>query len=235
MSNLAIIPARGGSKRIPKKNIKLFLGKPIIAYSIEAAINSGLFDEVMVSTDNSEIAEIAKLYGATVPFMRSDENSDDFATTIDVIEEVLSEYSNLDKEFNNTCCIYPTAPFIDDQKLVKAYKHLIDNDFDCVFPVLKYGFPIQRSLRKDEKNGEVLMFYPENLNARSQDLEPAFHDSGQFYFFNTKVILKEKRLWTNNTGAIEISELEGQDIDNEVDWKLAEIKYKIINEKKNSF
>ncbi|MGE5943412.1 MAG: pseudaminic acid cytidylyltransferase [Flavobacteriales bacterium] len=147
MGNLAIIPARGGSKRIPRKNIKLFLGKPIIAYSIEAALNSKLFDEVMVSTDDEEIAVIAKKYGATVPFMRSKDNSDDYATTLEVINEVLSEYKERNIEYQYTTCIYPTAPFVSSSILREAFKILLDNAFDTVFPVIQYGYPIQRAIK----------------------------------------------------------------------------------------
>ncbi len=225
MSNLAIIPARGGSKRIPRKNIKDFLGKPIIAYSIEAALNSNLFDEVMVSTDDAEIAEIAKQYGAKVPFMRSMENADDFASTVDVLSEVLNEYIILGKSFKNACCIYPTAAFVTPEILKVGYNKLIANNYDSVFPVLRYSYPIQRALKVEE--GKVKMFYPEFMESRSQDLEPSFHDAGQFYWFKTTLLEEHKKLWTNNTGEIEINELKVQDIDNETDWKMAEIKYRL--------
>jgi pseudaminic acid cytidylyltransferase len=225
MGNLCIIPARGGSKRIPRKNIKNFLGKPIIAYSIEAALDSGLFEEVMVSTDDNEIAEIAIQYGAKVPFMRSRENADDFASTIDVISEVLDRYKLLGESFKYACCIYPTAPFVTPDILNEGYNKLVGNNYDSVFPVLRYSYPIQRALRVEE--GKVKMFYPEFMESRSQDLEPAFHDAGQFYWFKTSLLEEYKNLWTNNTGEIEINELMGQDIDNETDWKIAEIKYKL--------
>lgn len=227
MKNLCIIPARGGSKRIPRKNIKLFLGKPIIAYSIEAAIKSKLFDNVMVSTDDNEIAEVAKKYGAKVPFIRSKKNSDDFATTYDVIEEVILEYKKQGVEFNNGCCIYSCAPFVTSSKIKEAYGTLTENKFDVVFPVMPFSFPIQRALKLNEE--KVEMFNPEYLTTRSQDLEKSYHDAGQFYWFNVKEILNKKKLLTDNTGAIVISEIEGQDIDNEVDWKLAELKYNLIN------
>lgn len=235
MSKIAIIPARGGSKRIHKKNIKLFLGKPIIAYSIEAAINSNLFDEVIVSTDNKEIAEIVKKYGAKVPFIRSEKNSDDFATTFDVIKEVLEWYSSKNIDIETACCIYATAPFITSNLLIKANQRLINSQFDTVFPVIRFGFPIQRAIKMIDANGKMGLFQPEHLNSRSQDLEPAFQDVGQFYFFKPDVILEKKKLWTNNSGIIEIDELHAQDIDTETDWKLAELKYKIQNDEKNSF
>lgn len=229
MSNLCIIPARGGSKRIPRKNIKPFLGKPIIAYSIEAAINSKLFDVVMVSTDNKEIADIAKIYGAEVPFLRSEKNSSDFATTFEVIEEVILKYKEQGINFENCCCIYSCAPFVNPAKLVDSYNLMVDKEFDLVFPILSFSFPIQRALKIDV-NQKVSFLQPEFSLTRSQDLEKSYHDAGQFYWFNTNKCLDKGALLTNNTGSIIISELEGQDIDNETDWKLAELKYKLIEQ-----
>jgi N-acylneuraminate cytidylyltransferase len=226
MSNLAIIPARGGSKRIPKKNIKPFLGKPIIAYSIEVAINSGLFDEVMVSTDDLEIATIAKNYGASVPFMRSNKTANDFATTLDVIDEVIEDYLFLNKRFDFTCCIYACAPFVTNKKLIDSFKLLKQNNFDSVFPIMPFSYPVQRALK--QTNNKVNYFYPEFNLSRSQDLEKSFHDAGQFYWLNTDIYLEKKQVLTNNSGSFVISELEGQDIDNEVDWKLAELKYALL-------
>ena len=227
MSNLAIIPARGGSKRIPRKNIKLFLGKPIIAYSIEVALSSGLFDEVMVSTDDAEIAAIATQYGATVPFIRSEKTSNDFATTFDVVEEVINSYKVRGIEFECICCIYPCAPFVFEQKLKSAYNLLVEEHFDTVFPMMRFGFPIQRALRIDEL-GKISFFYPEYALTRSQDLLPSFHDAGQFYWMNEKACMEQQKIVTDNSGCIVITELEGQDIDNEVDWKLAELKYELL-------
>ncbi len=228
MSNIAIIPARGGSKRIPGKNIKNFCGKPIIAYSIEAALSSNLFDEVMISTDDDEIAAIAKKWGAKVPFMRSAKNANDHATTMDVLKEVLQEYFKLNKEFLYGCCIYPTAPFVNDSLLHEAYKKLIKHDFDSVFPIVKYSYPIWRSLKI--KNDKAEMWWPENLNKRSQDLLPAYHDAGQFYWFNIKRIFKSDSLFTINTGVIILDEMQVQDIDNLQDWQLAEIKYQYLQQ-----
>lgn len=226
MANLAIIPARGGSKRIPRKNIKAFLGKPIIAYSIEAALQSNLFDEVMVSTDDEEIAQIAKEYGATVPFLRSKNNANDFAVLADVVQEVVSKYKENNKNFDNICCILPTAPFVTSKKINEAYTTFIDNNFDSVFPVLEFSFPIQRSLKIEAD--KVAMVWSEHLNTRSQDLESRYHDSGQFYWLKSTSFNNNKKLFTDNSGAIIISELEAQDIDTETDWKLAEIKYKLL-------
>jgi len=227
MANLCIIPARGGSKRIPRKNIKLFLGKPIIAYSIEAAIQSGLFDEVMVSTDDIEIAKIAIQYGAKVPFLRKPVTANDHATTFDVIKEVILEYAKHNKDFGFICCIYACAPLVTKIKLVQAYELLLKEQFDTVLPVMRFGFPIQRSLKRDT-HGKVDFFYPENALTRSQDLMTSFHDAGQFYWMNTKKCMMLQEILTDNTGSVEISELEGQDIDNEVDWKLAELKYELL-------
>ena len=227
---LAIIPARGGSKRIPRKNIKDFLGKPIIAYSIETAIDSNLFDEVMVSTDDKEIAEVAKKYSASVPFMRSKKNSDDNATTADVIEEVLSEYQKQNKEYDYVCCIYATAPFITRERLIIATEMLENSEADSVLPITRFGFPIQRSF-KVENDGLLKMFWPENVDVRSQDLETAYHDSGQFYFLRVDKFLSQKKIFTEKTLPIIVSEKEVQDIDTEEDWKIAEIKYKMLNKK----
>jgi N-acylneuraminate cytidylyltransferase len=179
----------------------------------------------MVSTDDLEIADIAKNYGAKVPFMRSVKNSDDFTTTFDVIEEVIQVYKSQGKEFENICCIYSCAPFVTSEILLKAYNQLIRDKFDTVFPIIAYSFPIQRALRVDQR--KVSMILEDNLNARSQDLEDSFHDAGQFYWCNTKQLLITKKILTQNTGGVEISELEAQDIDTELDWKLAELKYQI--------
>lgn len=227
MSNLAIIPARGGSKRIPRKNIRDFLGKPIISYSIQAALNSELFEEVMVSTDDDEIELVAKNFGASVPFKRSEKTSNDFATTFDVIEEVINSYIKLGRVFENVCCIYPCAPFIAEKKIRDAYDILSAQYFDTVFPVVKYAFPIQRSLQMNDF-GKINFLYPENALTRSQDLPPSYHDAGQFYWINVKACICKKMVVTPNTGCIEISELEAHDIDNEIDWKIAEIKYQIL-------
>lgn len=228
--NIAIIPARGGSKRIHKKNIKNFLGKPIIAYSIESAINSRLFDEVMVSTDSEEIAKIAKKHGAKVPFFRSKKNSNDFATIADVLFEVINEYKNNNLTYDNVCCIFPTAPFVTTTRLGEAYKLLIDEKYLSTFPVLEFSYPIQRSLIKNE-DGTVKMSQPQFLKTRSQDLEKHYHDSGQFYWAKIEAFFTEKTLFTSKSGVIELSQMEVQDIDNIDDWKNAEIKYKIIHGK----
>ena len=232
MNNIAIIPARGGSKRIPGKNIKDFSGKPIIAYSIETALQSGLFEEVMVSTDDEKIAEVAKHYGAVVPFMRSAKNSNDFATTLDVIKEVIAKYAQEGRSFEYGCCIYPAAPFVTPTILQTAFNKLEKEKFDCVFPVVKYGHPIWRSLKIEAD--KATMWWPENVNKRSQDLPAAYHDAGLFYWFDTKVIEARESLFTQNTGAIIVDELSVQDIDNPEDWKLAEFKYAYMQKMKDA-
>jgi len=224
---LAIITARGGSKRIPRKNIKPFLGHPIIKYSIDAALGSGCFDEVMVSTDDREIGEIAEKLGAKVPFMRSADTSDDFATTADVIEEVLLEYERAGNTFEYCCCIYPTAPFVSSVKLQDGFKLLKAKKADTVLSVVRFSYPIQRALKIE--NDRLLMINPENLNARSQDLMPAYHDSGQFYWLRTESFLQSKKVFTEKTLSLEVPESEVQDIDNEEDWKIAEMKYRVLH------
>ncbi len=225
MANLCIIPARGGSKRIPRKNIKPFLGKPIIAYSIEAALKSNLFDEVMVSTDDTEIAEIAKKHGAKVPFMRSKKNSDDFATTMDVLQEVIESYKKKDQTFEFVCCIYPCAPLLTVENLLEAFDKLTKNNKKTVFPIIEFSFPIQRALKLEDSN--LSFDQPEFALSRSQDLPKRYHDAGQFYFFRVKTLMEEQKIIGDSVGAIVISEMDAQDIDNETDWKLAEIKYQL--------
>ena len=227
LKNIAIIPARGGSKRIPRKNIKDFHGKPIIAYSIDAAIKSELFDEVMVSTDDKEIALVAKKYGASVPFMRSAKNSDDYATTADVLIEVINDYKEkLNKTYDNVCCIYPTAPFVTPRKLINSYKIFIEKGADSLIPVVKYSYPPQRSFIL---KGVFLKYRePKYINSRSQDLDPIYHDAGQFYWVKKDTLLKNKSLYSNKTIPFEMSEIEVQDIDNEYDWFLLEMKYQCV-------
>lgn len=228
MANLCIIPARGGSKRIPKKNIRDFLGKPIIAYSIQAAIASGLFDVVMVSTDDEEIASIAQSWGAEVPFMRSQANANDFATTADVIQEVLSEYSDKNMEFDSVCCLYPCAPFVNATKIKESFKLLKGAKYDVVIPVIPYAYPIQRALKV--RDDRVSFFSPEYETTRSQDLEKSYHDVGQFYWLDIDAFMHEHKVFMKNGGALIVSELEAQDIDVESDWKIAELKYKLWKE-----
>ena len=223
MSRVCIITARGGSKRIPKKNIKEFCGKPIIAYSIEAALESGLFDEVMVSTDSEEIAEVAKRFGAKVPFMRSAQTSNDFATTRDVLLEVLSEYEKRGRTFDTMVCVYPTAPFISAKRLVEANEVFEKKAANRLVPVVRFSFPPQRGYVIEED--ELKFKWPEYMNARSQDLEPFYHDAGQFYFYRVSDYLEKDGMQSSKVVSLELSDMEVQDIDNEDDWKIAEFKY----------
>ncbi len=225
MRNVCIITARGGSKRIPRKNIRVFAGQPIIAYPIQAALASELFKTVMVSTDDSEIAEVAISLGAQVPFLRSPHNSDDHATTAQVLWEVLSKLQELGQKFDHACCCYPTSPFITTEKLQRACQELIESGADCVFPVCEYSTPVQRALTLDGRHLKFL--WPEYQNARSQDLPPAYFDTGQFYFFRTDRFEASGALLTDNTVGIPVPREECQDIDNDSDWKLAEMKYQL--------
>lgn len=224
MRNIAIITARGGSKRIPKKNIKDFCGKPIIAYSIEAALQSGCFDTVMVSTDSEEIAAIARQYGAEVPFMRSAATSNDYATTADVLTEVITEYLRQGKHFDELCCIYPTAPFVTSKKLQAAVQALHENDGNSLMPVVQYSFPPQRAMLVRE--GVLQYQYPQYERTRSQDLEPVYHDCGQFYLCKTDWLLKNHSLVGGKFIPLVLPDEEVQDIDTLSDWALAELKYR---------
>ena len=226
MKRLAIITARGGSKRIPRKNIKPFLGKPILAYSIEAAVASGLFDEVMVSTEDEEIAEIAKRYGAKVPFYRSEKTAGDFATTNDVLLEVIEEYEKRGHFFDVACCIYPTAPFVTAEKIKDAMGQLEASDADTLIPVVQFSYPPQRAMVI--RNGQLEFKYLEYIDSRSQDLEKEYHDVGQFYCFKVPAYKENKKLMLGSILPYVVDEMEVQDIDNESDWKIAEIKYQAM-------
>ena len=223
---IAVITARGGSKRIPKKNIKEFCGKPILAYSIEAALESHIFDEVMVSTDSQEIADIATSYGASVPFLRSEATSNDYATTNDVLKEVFAEYEKRGMHFDIAVCIYPTAPFITAKKLQDAVQLMEKEKADAVTPVVQFSFPPQRAFVIRE--GNLRYQFPENAVKRSQDLEPVYHDCGQFYVMKVENVLKG--IPANKSVPLIMPETEVQDIDNETDWRIAEMKYRVMME-----
>ena len=228
MKRLAVMPARGGSKRIPKKNIRDFCGKPIIAYSILAAKESGCFDTVMVSTDSVEIAEVAKQYGAEVPFQRSDENANDTATISDVLKEVLMDYESQGKRLEEVCCLFPTAPFVTAERIREAFSTLEKNpEADTVMPVVKFSYPPQRGLVIE--NGSLIMQHPEYGKIRSQDLEPLYHDAGQFLCFRVASFQESGDLMKTRLAPLVLSELEVQDIDDETDWKLAELKYRFLH------
>lgn len=230
MSTIAIITARGGSKRIPNKNKRDFLGKPILTYSIEAALASGLFDEVMVSTDDEEIAQIARDAGANVPFMRSSAAADDFATTDDVLMEVLTEYEKEGRKFDYMACIYPTAPFVTAEKLQEAFRILVQEEASGVMPVVPFSFPPQRGMAV--RDGRLEYCYPENAMKRSQDLETIYHDCGQFYFYHVKKYMACRGDLPDGYVPVVVPETEVQDIDNLTDWKLAEMKYKMMIEER---
>lgn len=223
--NLAIIPARGGSKRIPRKNIRSFCGRPIIAYSIAAARDSGCFDEIMVSTDDTEIAEVARAQGAQVPFLRSAAASNDQATTAEVLVEVLEAYGRLARMPVLACCLYPTAPFVTPENLRAGHDLLKKQPtLESALPIVRFSFPIQRALR--QRDGKVSFFQPEHALTRSQDLEPAYHDAGQFYWLRVEPFLRSRRLLTGATAGIVLPEWQVQDIDNEDDWIAAEMKFR---------
>lgn len=229
MKKIAIITARGGSKRIPHKNIKEFCGKPILAYSIEAAIKSKEFDTVMVSTDDETIAGIAREYGAQVPFFRSEKTSGDYATTNDVLLEVLEEYEKRGEYFDLGCCIYPTAPFVTEEKLKDAMGIFSESDADSLIPVVSFSYPPQRALIVE--NERLVFEYPQYLDARSQDLTPHYHDVGQFYLFRVPNYKKNQKLMVGNILPYIVSEMEVQDIDNLTDWEIAELKYQVMKKK----
>lgn len=223
---IAIIPARGGSKRIPGKNIKPFLGFPVIEYSIRAALTSGCFSRVLVSTDSEEIAVVSRNAGAEVPFMRSAETSDDFATTADVVREVLGRLADSEYRCDSFAVIYATAPFVTADTLRKGAAELTAGRA-AAFTCVEYSYPVQRSLVV--RDGKVSMANPEYLNARSQDLEKHYHDAGQCYFSTVEAFEKCGSLWGPDTAPILLSDLETQDIDTPTDWKLAEIKYRMLH------
>jgi N-acylneuraminate cytidylyltransferase len=227
---LCVIPARGGSKRIPRKNIKEFCGKPMIAHSILAAISSGLFDKVMVSTDDEEIAETAIKFGAEVPFLRSAINSNDYSGTGDVAYEVISEYASANVYFSVACCIYATAPLIRKRRLHEGFDLFSSGRFDVVFPVGKYSSPIFRSYRIDTKQVAVMNFPEYDEVKRSQDLPEAYFDAGQFYWFYPEKLKKidNKNSFGKVKGVVVLEDCEVQDIDQPSDWQIAELKYNFI-------
>lgn len=227
MATVAIITARGGSKRIPRKNVKAFMGRPMIAYAIAAAKDSGLFDEVMVSTDDAEIAEIAKAHGAAVPFLRSAATANDFATTNDVLKEVLGEYAKRGRTFESFCCIYPCVPFLTGELLKEAGKTFAASGAKGLVPVVRYSYPIQRALVRDAA-GLVSFREPENAAKRSQDLEPTFHDAGMFYFSTAAAFAEDGGIPREGLSMFELPEERVQDIDTEADWQMAEMKYKMM-------
>ncbi|WP_116869801.1 pseudaminic acid cytidylyltransferase [Vibrio splendidus] len=225
--NIAIIPARGGSKRIPRKNIKPFHGKPMIAYSIEAALNSGCFDKVIVSTDDQEIADVAVKYGAEVPFLRPDNISDDFATTMDVMQHAIQWCVDQDLKVDNVCCIYATAPFILPEYIKQGLVSVSSPNVEYAFSATSFPFAIQRAISVDQ-NGFVAMFSPEFANTRSQDLEEAYHDAGQFYWGKSSAFLAGKAIFAQHSKAVLLPRKRVQDIDTPEDWELAETLFSVL-------
>ena len=225
---IAVIPARGGSKRIPRKNIKLFCGKPMIAWSIEAARASGLFDHIVVSTDDAEIAEVAKVHGAEIPFMRPAALSDDHTGTSPVVAHAIEWYRARGQMPDPVCCIYATAPFVIAEDLQRGLQTLNDSGSDFAFSVTSYAFPIQRAIRLTNA-GRIEMFQPGNFNIRSQDLEEAFHDAGQFYWGRAEAWLSGKVIFGPHTAAVQLPRYRVQDIDIAEDWQTAEYLFRALN------
>ena len=227
--NICVIPARGGSKRIPRKNIKEFNGKPIIAYSIEAALKSNCFSQVIVSTDDDEISEVAKKYGALVPFVRPDELSNDYAGTISVIKHAIEWMENNNNYIESVCCLYATAPFIQSKIISKAYQQLKNSNSDCYFSVTSFAFPIQRAI-KIVQGDKVDMFYPQHFMDRSQDLEDSYHDAGQFYWGIPQAFLDNEDIFSEKSIPVILPRYLVQDIDTLEDWHRAELMYKALDE-----
>ncbi len=225
---LAVIPARGGSKRIPRKNIRPFCGKPMIAWSIEAAQVSGCFDRIIVSTDDAEIAEVARAHGAEVPFMRPAELADDHTGTIPVVRHALEWCVENATAPDLVCCIYATAPFLRPDDIIRGLAVLQDNGCAYAFPVTGYASPIQRALRINAA-GRVEMFWPERFNSRSQDLEPAFHDAGQFYWGRSNAWVVETPIFMAECVPVILPSYRVQDIDTAEDWTRAELLFRTMH------
>ena len=222
---LCVIPARGGSKRIPKKNIRDFCGRPIIAYSIEQALKSGCFDKVIVSTDDSEIADISRGYGAEIPFVRPGNISDDYATTMDVVKHAINHYKDKGEVISAVCCIYATAPFIDVDYLKQGYDKLVTLNKSYTFSVTSFPFPVQRAI-SITSDGDIEAMWPENINKRSQDLVEAYHDAGQFYWGRADAFLNNEIIFSNVSSPVIIPRYLVQDMDTVEDWDRAELMYK---------
>jgi pseudaminic acid cytidylyltransferase len=227
MSVVAVIPARGGSKRIPHKNIKSFCGKPMIAYSIEAAKNAGIFDRIIVSTDSKEIASIAKNFEAEIPFIRPMELADDFTGTDAVILHALKRLMEDGEKIDYVCCIYATAPFVKAEYIVKGYNLLCDKNAASCFSVTTYPFPIFRSLIINNQD-RLEILWPEYKETRSQDLIEAYHDAGQFYWAEVKNYLKEKQFYSKDAVPVILPRYLVQDIDTAEDWETAEKMHSVL-------
>lgn len=226
--NIAVIPARGGSKRIHRKNIKFFCGFPVIYWSIKIAQESKLFDYIVVSTDDNEIAKIAKSYGALVPFVRPDNLSDDYMPTAPVVSHAIVELEKLSIKADYVCCIYPCSPMIYSKDLIQAFDSIKTDKFDFIYPVAEYAHPVFRAMKKTKQNKMEFLF-PKNELKRTQDTERFFHDSGQFYWGKKQSWLKNKKMHTDGIG-FEIPSWRVVDIDTQDDWRRAEILFKCIKE-----
>ncbi len=224
---LCIIPARGGSKRIPRKNIKDFLGKPIIAYSIETALKSGCFDRVIVSTDDEDIANIARQYGAEIPFVRPKELSNDFAGTLPVIKQAIEWMEADGEQVDWACCLYATAPFVQTGLLQAAFQQLQTTGAEYCFSVTTFGTPIQRAFKVTEQQ-RLEMFHPENFHKRSQDLEEAYHDAGQFYWGHPEAFKNQRAIYSEFSSPYMLPRYLVQDLDTEEDWIRAELMYQAL-------
>ncbi len=227
--NVAVIPARGGSKRIPRKNIREFCGKPMIAWTIETAIKCGYFSKIIVSTDDTEIAEVAREYGAEVPFIRPDSLSDDHSGTLPVVQHAIEWLKAESKIPDYVCCIYATAPFVQVEDLRQGFEMLVKEKCNYVFSVTSFAFPIQRALWKTEHN-RVAMFQPEHLNTRSQDLKEAYHDAGQFYWGARNAWLEGKGVFEEDSVPVLLPRYRVQDIDTTEDWVRAEYLFRILQQ-----
>lgn len=227
---IAVIPARGGSKRIPRKNIKEFSDKPMIAWSIQAAIQANCFDHIIVSTDDQEIADIANSYGAETPFMRPKELSDDFTATVPVIKHAIkASAQHYQKEIAHCCCIYATAPFLAPQNIQRAYEALKRNHRDYVFSACALPAPVERTFQ-EKKDGGIKMLFPEHFNTRSQDLPTTFYDAAQFYWGRAEAWSAEIPVFSSNSECIQLPAEEVQDFDTLEDWRVGELKFELLKQ-----
>ena len=224
---LCVIPARGGSERIPRKNIKNFCGQAMIGYSIKAALDSQCFDQVIVSTDDAEIADVAKSFGVSVPFVRPDELANDYAATMPVIKHAIEWFDGQGQSPSEVCCLYATAPFVSASTIRKAYDQMQSTQADYCFTVTSFAFPIQRAIKITAEN-RIEMFYSEHCEARSQDLEKSYHDAGQFYWGKSEAFKQQKLLFSKSSTPYILPRHLVQDIDTPEDWKRAELMYQVL-------
>lgn len=227
---LCVIPARGGSMRIPRKNIRLFAGLPMLAHSIRSARECGLFDHIVVSTDDDEIARVAQEHGAEIPFLRPKSLADDYTGTNAVTRHAIEWYAEAGEPVDHCCCIYATAPFLLAADLLAGHDKLLQSGKAFVFAAARYPFPIQRAIRLNAR-GEVEAFQPEHEFTRSQDLEPAYHDAGQFYWGTARAFLEDVSTFCTESLIVELPRYRVRDIDTEEDWEEAEVLYRLLQER----